>query len=269
MSSISEKVKNVLIQSAEVVGGTIAEGALGYFTTGMSGAIAGATKGAAKTGIKRVTQNVLVDITNRLLSQREELRIGVCASYTINKINIYISEGKEPRYDFFNGDLGARTAGDEIFEGTLLKCKKEHEEKKIQFLSNIFSKVAFDENISLGEANYSLILAESMTYRQLCILALIENKSIQTDIKLKNQDYVQGEKSFELRSILNEIYELYNKGMIENYNSEHKRAYSLSGILSIMPNALRLTKHGKRQYEIMGLKDMDPSEFIDIWVQLS
>lgn len=269
MNAINEKVKNIIALSAEVVGGTVSEGVLGYLTGGVPGAIAGAYKGAAKTAIKRATQNTLVDIADRTLSHREEMRIGIAASYAINKINIYLNNGNEPRSDFFIGDPTGRTAGEEIFEGVLLKCKKEHEEKKIKYISNIFSNVVFDKDITLGEANYRLNIAESMTYRQYCILSLFERKSIDNDIVLRREDYVHGEKCFELRSILNEIYEVYDKGMIEWYKNEDNRAYGLHGILSIIPNDMRLTKHGKRQYNIMGLGYMDKSELIDIWTQLS
>ncbi|MBB6218891.1 hypothetical protein HNQ80_005066 [Anaerosolibacter carboniphilus] len=269
MNSISEKVKSLISLSAEVVGTATAEGALGFFAGGMPGAVAGACKGATKAAIKRITQNTLTDVSNRILSQREEVRVGTAASYAIIKIIMHLNEGKEPRSDFFLGDPTERSAADEIFEGVLLKCKNEHEEKKIRYISNIFSNAAFVDDITLGEANFRLNIAEGMTYRQFCILNLFERKTLDTSIILRSEDYIQGEKTFELRSILNEIYELYNKGMIEYYKSEDGRAFSLSGILSIIPKDMRLTKHGKRQYELMGLGDMDKSELIDIWVQLS
>jgi len=140
----------------------------------------------------------------------------------------------------------------------LQKCKLEYEELKIQFISNIFAMAPFISEFSSEEVFYRLKLAEKLTFRQLILLAIIKN----CNRSLKKDNYIKGEKGNSLRALLLEIYDLYNLDLVENYNYDDKRAYSLSGILSIEPFNLKLTKNGERQYEFIDLSSIN-SDYIN------
>jgi len=82
--------------------------------------------------------------------------------------------GEIPRQDgFFSQDVTGRSPADEVLEGVLLRAKNESEEKKALFLANIITSVAFDPSISLERANFLIKLAEQLTYRQFCYVALV------------------------------------------------------------------------------------------------
>ncbi len=201
-------------------------------------------------------EKVLNDIANRVLSKREEERVGASSILILKKINGCLKSGCKPRDDdFFSKKVNNRSSADEIFEGVLLKCKNEHEEKKIHFISNIFPNVAFSNEISVGEANHLIQEAQNLTYRKMCILSMLKDKEKNegTDkwITLREKHYMdlKSEINFKTISILQEMFELYSNGLIycENYDS-------LSNYSHIWPNQMHLTKLGNRYCEIMGLK---------------
>ncbi len=268
MAKKEDKIRQIISFGAEIVGSSLSEAALGYLLGGPEGALVGLANGALKRGIKKTTQVIIADVASRFLSQREKLRIGASVTYSINKVDFYLSQGLAPREDFFGSVPRKRAKAEELLEGILIDCKQEYEESKIKYISNIFANVIFDTEISLSEANFRLSLAEGMTYRQFCILSLFLNKE-RKGIILNNNDYMKGVSSLELRSILLEIYDLYNRGLIESYEADKGLAYNLSGILTINPNKLRLTKHGTRQSQFMSFEDMSDSEYNDIMNQLT
>lgn len=134
-----EELKIYLAKGTEIAGGAIG-GALGL-TGGPVGAIAGGALGVAIThGIK--------EIINRQLSNRQEVRVSASTIYILNGINSRLENREQIRQDdFFDNEKG-RSGAEELFEGVILKCKDQYQEKKIRFLSKIYEKTIFDESIS-------------------------------------------------------------------------------------------------------------------------
>lgn len=195
------------------------------------------------------------DYINRQLSKVEEDRVTRSLNHIKSGISAKIAKGAEVNSKFFDNNQSNRAPSVEICEGVLQKCKLEYEELKIPFISNIFVEAPFISEYSASEIFYRLTIAEKLTYRQLCILAMINNNTIVDS--LRKIDYVEGYKSSSLRSLLAEILDLNSLGLIENYDRNQKRSFGFSGILSIVPYNLKLTKSGKRQYELMDLSMID------------
>lgn len=168
--------------SASVVGGTVGAVAGSLVPGGIFlGAIAGTVLG-------EIVEKGFEDFLNRVLSHREQLRINSAASWAITKIKALLESGNAPRDDqFFQQDETKRSSADEIFEGVLLKAKNENQEKKIEFIGYFFANVAFRPDISADCANSFLRIAEELSYRQFCYLALI-NKVNSLDVEpLRNR----------------------------------------------------------------------------------
>lgn len=176
------KGKEVVRSTASVVGAT-AGAVAGSLIPG--GTILAALVG---TVLGEIVGKGLEDILNRVLSDREQLRINSAAHYAITKIKALQDLGNEPRDDqFFQQDETQRSSADEIFEGVLLRAKNENQEKKIKFIGYFFANVAFRSDISVDCANSFLKIAEDLSYRQFCYLALI-NKITSLDVEpLRNR----------------------------------------------------------------------------------
>jgi hypothetical protein len=95
--------------------------------------------------IGAVAETILGDVANRVLSQREQIRVGASAVLALNKVNELKGKGHPIREDdkFFANNENYRSSAEESLEGVLQKCKAEHEEKKIPYLSNIFAQAVF------------------------------------------------------------------------------------------------------------------------------
>lgn len=175
----------------------------------------------------------------------------------------------------------------------MLKAKNEHEEKKTKILGNIFANVAFFPGFSVGEANHLLQIAQNLTYRGMCILALIKRKDQIQGVKLREDSYRGsiGERvSYETVSILQEAYQIYNSGLIackqkssEKYeeaslgtqligivNQDASKERSLEeyeallGCADVAPNRLLLSPMAERYYEVMGLEDIPEEDIKEI-----
>ncbi len=79
-----------------------------------------------------------------------------------------------------------------MWESTLLKSQREAEEKKLPYMAHLLANLAFNTEISAAMAHQMTKAAESMTYRQLCILQLSATKE---KFNLRKQSY-EGEESF-------------------------------------------------------------------------
>lgn len=253
-----EKIDHLISVGSEITGGTIG-GIIGFISGGPIGALAGNALGVI---ISKNLEESLIDIANRSLSKREEVRIGAAAIYSLGKIKQYLELGRKPREDgFFEGGKKKRSNAEEIFEGVLLKSKNEHEEKKIKITANIFANIAFSSGFSLGEANQLLQIIDQLTYREICIMAMLRRKATKRDIKLRDKDYkIEKVVKMETISILQDVLHLYQVGMINSKSPASSGIFVLLSLGDIVPDNLLLSDLGVRYSNIMGLEDIPESE---------
>lgn len=263
-----QKVKSLISTGSEIAGNAIGE-TLAFLCGGAVGGTLGGPVGAAVGGavgvtISKTSTKLLSDFADRFLSSREEVRVGGTAALAISKIKDYLDAGMLPRDDnFFTDQDGKRTNAEEIFEGVLLKSKNEHEEKKAIIYANIFAKVAFDSDISLGEANYVIQIAENLTYRQICVLSLIGKKKQNQGINLRSNNYCSLEEetpeSIFLLGI--EIHRMYALNLVSGKGIP--TAWQL-----IIPDELTLGSMGNICYYFMGLEDIPEEDIKDVEMYL-
>jgi hypothetical protein len=169
---------------AEVAGG-VGGAVVGLLLGGPTGAVVGAASGPV---LAEATRKVVADVAGRFLSERETVRIANAAFYAASEIADRLERQEQLRTDaFFELRNDGRSDAEEIFEGVLLKCKNEHEERKAQYLGHLFANIAFS-NVSAANANAILKLAERMSYRQLCVLALCVQEE---EFKFDNMDFLR------------------------------------------------------------------------------
>jgi hypothetical protein len=168
MNDNLEKAQKLIAGAANLIGSGVG-GALQFYATGPGESAAASVAGT-------LLGQLLVagaDMTLRVLSPRESMRVGAAYGFSGIAIKERLDRGEKPRDDgFFTPDATNRSAAEELFEGVLLKCKNEHEEKKLRFVSNIFANAAF-LNVPAADANAILSMAERLTYRQICVLAAV------------------------------------------------------------------------------------------------
>ena len=245
-----EKAKSLISIGAEIAGAAVG-GAIGFFATGPVGAAGAGSLGVivAKAGAK-----LLGDVADRTMSAREKVRVGAAAAVAFNKIEKVALSGNEPRKDdLFNSEEGKRSDAEEILEGTLRRAREEYEEKKILLLGNFYANMVYSPGVSTEEANYYLRLFDSLTYRQLCVMSLIMMKPQYSDFQnLRSHDYRTQNANMQASTValLQEIYALYNLGLVCVRSAGGNGYVSLLAWHDIIPLGLEFTGLGERFYKL-------------------
>jgi hypothetical protein len=252
--SDQKNLQKLLETGAEIVGATVG-GAIGLIA-GPAGAIGGGAAGV-------IVSKSLIEFTHRFLSKREQARVGAAASLTIVGIEERREKGEELRQDgFFDAKGTDRSKAEELFEGVLLKCRDEYEEKKIMYISKLYENVAFDSSISPDNANQILNTAQQLSYRQLTIINLV-GQNTNTLLQLRKEDF-RGDNYVEdihnllhdQQFLLQDFISLANQGIIQRADNRAMIHNS-----DVAPANMKFTFIGKSYYDFMSLHQMCPTEF--------
>lgn len=232
---------------------------IGALVAGPIGAVAG---GVAGTLIKYG----LEDFMDRWLTPKEIKRVGTSTEYIINQINSRLDEGYNLNTRLFENKDDKISDAEELFEGILLKCKNQYQEKKVKYISNIFVSSAFDTTISSTTANQILSIAEGLTYRKLCILAFYGIKDDAYDTtELMIEPYSWYENKLflqDLEVLKQDIFELMNQGLLTNDNTA---TFTCDDII---PGRYSLTAIGKVYFNILGLSEIERKDIDIIYDEL-
>lgn len=243
------KSKKLIKTGAEIIGASIGS---------VLGLIGGPFFSIGGSVIGIVVTKGISEFTERFLSKRERVRVGAGAGLTIIGIQEKVNSGTELRQDgFFDFTETNRSKAEELFEGILIKCKDEYEEKKIQFISNIYKNVAFDSTINPNNANQILNSVQFFSYRQLSILALIgqniDNKFLLREKSFRNDDEIL---SKEIEFLLQDFIFLYSQGLISRSDN-----IAMICTSDVALGLMNLTLIGLDYFKLLDLQKMPENEF--------
>lgn len=242
-----QKLAVELIEGGSELAGAASGAAIGLLG-GPPGAVGGAVAGVA---ITRVLKRVGADLRRRLLGPREEVRIGAAAAYAGATIKEFLEAGRTPREDgFFDAQDDERPAAEEVLEGVLLKARDAYEEKKVRLLGLLYGQVAFHPEISPAHANHLIELGSRLTYRQLAVMAVVQDEAKRDRLRAAgyrgDQKAVEG-LGIEGQALLTEIYDLYQQGLV------HGGGEAWLSLTDVNPANTRLQGSGAVLAELMAL----------------
>lgn len=236
-----ESIGDLISMGSEIVGIPIGA-AVGFMVAGQQGGTIG---GIAGSLVGHVIKNIGNEVAKRILSPREQIRVGKVVIYAANRLQQHIDNGVTIRQDdFFTSDNFDRSSAEEIVEATLVAAQREHEEIKIEFYGNLLANITVTPGISKAYANLLIRMARELSYRQLCLLALFVQKD---KFNLKKGDY-QTENTMlpEKIGLLQEIFELEQKSLLNS-------GKPLFGLTNITPAMTDLQGTGKALFSLMEL----------------
>ena len=249
-------------KGAEIAGGGfsgIAASATGFVLGGPEGAVLGGAIGAgASTGFRWLG----TEISSRFLGPREHQRVGYVFTLAASQIAERVKKGQQVRQDgFFDEGSDGRSDAKEVWEGILMKSQREPEEKKLTYMAHLMANIAFDSTISPNMAHQLTKAAETLTYRQLCILKLIVVKD---DFALRSEDY-RGHGSFsrELLQVLYEYFDLYRRGFV-NFGGE-----LAFGPSDVKPRETVVQGLGAELFNLMQLREVPIDDVTSVAAQLN
>ena len=172
-----DRIERLIERGTEMLGSganAVTSGALALLVGSPEGLAIGGVLGK---GVEIALNKVGQEISARQLAPREETRVGAAFAYAAAEINRRLEEGDMLRNDgFFDEKQAWRSDAEEVAESVLLKVQREPEEKKIPYMGNLFSSIAFEPEFNLPYSHQLIKVAEQVTYRQLCIFKLADVK---------------------------------------------------------------------------------------------
>ena len=202
------------------------------------------------------------EVAARLLSPREQARVGFVLAVATEEIHKRIEQGETLRDDgFFEPKPGDRSDAEEVAESVLLKSQREPEEKKLSYMAHLLANLAFDPTVSVHLSHQLIRSAEQLTYRQLCILKLAVVKE---QFALRSTDY-RGESSFPkpLVQLFYECMGLYHNGFV-NFGGQ-----AAIGFTSVIPGEMTVQGLGADIFNLMRLHRIPNSDIAPIATVLS
>jgi len=258
MSTNKEKdpIKDIIETGSEISGG-IGGAVIGGLLAGTIGAMLG---GASGPIIAKTFKIIGIEIKERFLSPRDNVRIGAAYAFAINKIDENERNGKNLRDDdFFEEIKNNRPASEEVLEGIILSSQREFEELKIKFLGNLYANVCFRAEVSKQHINQLIKTADNLTFRQFCILQLMNERYIESlnlNVKLRGLDRWE----ISIFDIVAEIRDLHQRGLL-NIPITHNAGDNSS---PIQLNQLSITKSGLFFCEILSLEEIEKGILDDL-----
>lgn len=232
------------IRLAEGLAAALPGVALAASGVGVEGEIAAAL---ADSMMPHAVNQIGHEVSSRLLSPREEERVGFVFAQATKEIKDRIDAGEEVRADgFFGPGLPERSDGAAVWESVLLKSQREAEEKKLPYMARLLSNAAFEPRISAELVHRLAKGADGLTYRQFCILNLVENKE---RYPLRASDF-SSETLYPIEAgvVIDEFYSLCSL----NWVGHEKLAMLNAGM--ICPSEMSITGLALVAYPIMGLE---------------
>lgn len=260
-SSFERLKQKIMRRSPSVIGNSTGAGTgalVGLGLGGPLGAVGGAAIGSALGG-------EVEDLLQRALSKQERIRIKILTEYVIKKIENNIATGHRIWDDDFvrDGPI-SRSSAKEIVEGLYISAKEDHEEKKLFYYGNLLANILFHSDIDRFQANLFIRIFENLSYRQLCIMALIEHKY---KFKLRNEDYRPEGPGYDDRLILLEYQKISLLQEIKELHILDLVAMPANVILSIpaiIPAELILQGTGGAIYELAELNDLYRNDYEEL-----
>lgn len=245
MSESNSKLKKIIEKGSEI-GGSVSGAVIGLAIAGPVGAIGGALVSPILTEIYR---KVGFEVSERLISNREEIRVGATYSLAYSKIEKKIKKGEVPRNDdFMNSNNSNRSGAESILEGTLLKARNDYEEKKIKFYANFLANINFDSTISYEKGNTLLRIMEQLSYRQFTILAYIKRVDV-----LKSGKWMESfhdERNLEILK-----YQDFYAELLDLYN--HQLLKQAGAAIGMSISSFKLSHLGNEVYNLLELENLD------------
>jgi hypothetical protein len=229
--------------------------ALGRTIGGPVGSVLGSYWGAVVTP-------VMANLAKRLLSPKELERMELVQKLGLKKFDENIRKGCKLRTDIQIKKFS------ELAEGILLTSRNAYEEKKIPLLVNLIANAPFT-NTPLENMTQTLHEAERMSYRQLCLLAIIDKQEY-GDIGLRSLPFGK-EKAKHLNEFARGVYQDLNlmivDGVIAMIISKEVGPVIASGVGTIVPSELVLLYPGDllvNGLELAGIPESEKKPLIRI-----
>jgi hypothetical protein len=256
---VSEEEKdsfNLIDASADLIG-SLTGASVAAFHNDVAGLLTGAAIGSGVAHTVRYGAKAFID---RVMGRREKARVGLVFGLAVHKIRERLENGEALRSDgFFDRDITDRSSADEVAEGILITAQTAYEERKLPYLANILAYVAFTTGVTPAIANRLTGLAQSLSYQQICLLALANSPE---RINIPMPGYPRGSgANTQALMILRDLFYLYQNGIVAFQGTFGAITRPPTDARAFPLQNLSLDRIGESLYVAMRLNDLPESDY--------
>jgi hypothetical protein len=114
----------------------------------------------------------VADEAGAVPASRERVRAGAALAFAVEYAATLHRNGRPVRTDgWFDPSTGSRPAAEELAESVVVAARRSTDERRVRHLGYLLSEVAVSPDVDLALAGRALRLAESLSWRQLALLA--------------------------------------------------------------------------------------------------
>lgn len=256
----SAAAEEIIDIGSEIAGG-VTTTAAGLLIAGPAGALAGAAGGPL---VIRALRWAGREARERLLSQREQVRLGGALAFAAEEIKARLDEGHELRDDgFFTDEVTpGRTTAQEVLEGTLVAAERSYEENKIKYLGKLYGSIAFDSHIDRATANYLLTVGNELTWNQYVLLNVL-SQNHEGALGLRDSMFPP-EGQAGLVQLAHEIYDLAQRAFLSQRRPNQAQGEVVLNPVQLAPAYLRVQGGGSMFFAAAKLWEMAPEEWVPV-----
>lgn len=256
----SSAAKEIIDIGSEIAGG-VTTATAGLLIAGPAGALAGAAGGPL---LIRALRWAGQEARERLLSQREQVRLGGALAFAAEEIKDRLDEGQELRDDgFFTDEVAAgRTTAQEVLEGTLVAAERSYEENKIKYLGKLYGSIAFDSAIDRATANYLLTVGNELTWNQYVVLNVL-SQNHEGALGLRESMFPP-EGQAGLIQLAHEMYDLAQRAFLSQQRPDQTQGEVILNPVQLAPALLRVQGGGSMFFTAAKLWEMPPGDWTPV-----
>lgn len=247
------QINNTAIEVGSSAGGAVIGAVAGGMIGGPIGAAVGSYWGTVITP-------VIEYLAKRMFSPKELERMELVQKLGKKIYDENIRKGCKSREDITEEQFT------QLAEGILLTSREAYEEKKIPFLANLIATVPFTST-PIENMMQTLHEAERLSYRQLCLLAIIDRNEYGEGIDLSNLPFIKEEKKHHnefAEGIYQDLNLMVVDGIIAMIVSHEAGPMMSSGVNFIVPSKLNLLYPGVLLVNGLGLSGVQDDELSPI-----
>ena len=264
MNGGTSLVRRLTDLTAKIVGAGV--GAIAATAIPETGAMVTILVGAGAAGAVELLANVGTDLAERKLSERERRRTNMGIQEALREWTL-LSVEPDPRFalrpelaDPASGNTDAMRA---IIECALIAVQGAYEERRARHLARFFARWAFMPHVDAAQAHHLLKTAESLTFRQMCLLYLFDEHAATRFSNVWPRKLKEFEPDPALASLLAEGLVLDSQGLV--YRNDHT---VLLGPEDLIPGRMRRTPLGEHAAQLLALDRLERNDLAPVLATL-
>jgi hypothetical protein len=211
--------------------------------------------------VRTAILRLVYEFQRRQLSPREKYRVDRVIIIAAEHIQARLDQGDQPRDDdFFAAGASDRSAAEEIAEALIRSVRDDPQEKKLPYYARLLANLAFDATIDPASAYVFVRMAEGLTYRQLCMIAIgIQKINTAPDRNEPLRDPLSKRTQTAKHGLVEELHQLREQGFMdhEGFYIGHRQWHIGEP-----------TSHAEMLYRLMGLETIDAQDINALTVVL-